>query len=88
MYNYLAEFLGVVFFVYILLATSNPLATGAAFALALLMTGSISKGGLNPAITVAMAAAGKIEPSEIIPYSIVQVIGALIALEIFKRYTL
>jgi glycerol uptake facilitator-like aquaporin len=35
-----------------------------------------------------MAAAGKIAPSDIIPYCVVQVFGALVALEIYKRYNI
>lgn len=42
MYQYLAEFLGALFFIYIILATGNPLAIGAALALTILMTSNIS----------------------------------------------
>ena len=33
MYNYLVEFAGTIFFIYVILATGNPLAIGAALAL-------------------------------------------------------
>ena len=33
MYNYFVEFVGTIFFVYVILATGNPLAIGAALAL-------------------------------------------------------
>ena len=55
MYKYLAEFLGTLFFMYIIIATGNPLAIGAALALAILMTGNISGGHINPAVTISMA---------------------------------
>lgn len=86
MYNYLVEFLGSVFFVYIILATGNPLAIGAAFALIILMTREISSGFLNPAITIVMVSIGKIEVNQLIPYILSQTFGALVALEIYKRF--
>lgn len=85
MYNYLVEFLGTVFFVYIILATGNPLAIGAAFALILLLTSNISQGFLNPAISIVMVSVGKLDSKELIPYIIAQTLGALVALEIYKR---
>jgi aquaporin Z len=86
MYKYLAEFAGTLFYMYIMLATGNPLAIGAALALAMLLTMNISGGYVNPAITIAMASKGDIDTSEIIPYILSQIFGALVALEIFRRY--
>lgn len=86
MYKYLAEFLGTLFLVYVIVATGNPLAVGAALALAILMTANISGGHINPAVTIAMAAAGKIDVNEIIPYVLAQVFGALVAIQIFIKY--
>jgi glycerol uptake facilitator-like aquaporin len=86
MYNYLVEFLGALFFIYVILATGNPLAIGAALALTILLTASISGGHINPAVTIAMAAAGKLPSVEVIPYCLSQIFGGLVALEIYKRY--
>ena len=86
MYPYLAEFLGTLFLVYIIIATGNPLAIGAALALAILMTASISGGHINPAVTIAMAVAGKLNVNEIIPYVLSQIFGALVAIQIYIRY--
>jgi glycerol uptake facilitator-like aquaporin len=86
MYNYLAEFTGSLFVVYIFLATGNPLAIGAAFALAILLTASLSGGHINPAITIAMASLGQLSTSEIIPYILSQLFGALVAVEVYRRY--
>jgi glycerol uptake facilitator-like aquaporin len=86
MREYLVEFLGTTFFVYVILATGNPLAIGAALALVILMTQSISHGFLNPAISIVMASSGVISTSELIPYCIAQILGALVALEVYKRY--
>ena len=88
MYPYLAEFLGTLFLVYIIIATGNPLAIGAALALAILMTANISGGHINPAVTVAMAVAGKLNVNEIIPYVLSQIFGALVAIQIYIRYKL
>jgi glycerol uptake facilitator-like aquaporin len=88
MYKYLAEFLGTLFLVYVIVATANPLAAGAALALAILMTSNISGGHINPAVTIAMAASGKLEVGEIIPYVLAQIFGGLVAIQIFIRYKL
>jgi glycerol uptake facilitator-like aquaporin len=86
MYNYLAEFVGTIFFVYVILATGNPLAIGAALALVVLLTSSISGGHINPAVTIVMASAGKLPSVDVIPYCLSQIFGGLVALELFKRY--
>jgi glycerol uptake facilitator-like aquaporin len=88
MYNYLAEFSGTLFYVYIILITGNPLAIGAALALSILLTKNLSGGHINPAVTIVMASLGKIATDDIIPYILAQVFGALVALELFKRYKL
>lgn len=88
MYKYLAEFAGTLFFVYVILATQNPLAIGASLALVILLTTGVSGGHINPAVTIALASYGQIDTSEIIPYVLSQVFGALVALEIFRRYKL
>lgn len=85
MYNYLAEFIGTVFFVYIILATHNALAIGAALALTIIFTQNLSGGYINPAVTIVMATIGKIPTSDIIPYIIAEIFGALVALELYKR---
>jgi glycerol uptake facilitator-like aquaporin len=86
MQQYLAEFSGTLFFVYIILATGNPLAIGAALALVILLAAPISGGHMNPAVSITMASLGKIDRSELIPYCLAQIFGALVALEIYKRY--
>ena len=86
MQQYLAEFSGTLFFVYIILATGNPLAIGAALALVTLLAAPISGGHINPAVSITMASLGKIDRGEIVPYCLAQIFGALVALEIYKRY--
>lgn len=86
MYNYLAEFLGTLFFVYIILATGNPIAIGAALTFVILLIGNISGGHVNPAVSVIMASAGKLPVNDLIPYVISQILGGLVALEIYKKW--
>lgn len=54
MNKYLVEFLGAIFFVYVILATGNPIAIGAALALVILLIMPISGGYINPAVTITM----------------------------------
>jgi len=55
MYAYLAEFLATLFFAYVVLATGNPLAIGAALTLVTLLSFRFSAVTVNPAITITMA---------------------------------
>ena len=86
MFEYLAEFLGSAVFIYIVLATGNPLAIGAVLALVLMVTMPISGGHINPAISIVMASIDKLPITELIPYALSQVFGGLVALEIYKRF--
>jgi aquaporin Z len=88
MQKYLVEFLGTILFVYVILATGNPLAIGATLALVILIIGGVSGGHVNPAVSVAMAAAGKLPVVDLVPYCVAQILGALVALEIYKRFKL
>ena len=85
MQKYLAEFLGTLFFLYVVLATGSPWAIGAALAIAIMARGNESGGNYNPAVTIMMAAAGKQPASDVVPYIISQVAGGLVALELYKR---
>lgn len=83
--QYFVEFFGTLFFVYVILATGNPLAIGASLALVLLLIRNVSGGFMNPAVTIALSSAGQLPSSEIIPYCLAEIFGALVALEIYKR---
>lgn len=88
MNKYLVEFLGTVFFLYVIIATGDALAIGAALAVAILLGGAISGGHFNPAVSVMMAAAGRLPKTELLPYVIAQVLGGIVALELFRRIKL
>ena len=75
MNKYLVEFLGTLFFLYVILATGNAMAIGAALALAILVGGPISGGNFNPAVSVMMVSAGKLQNKELLPYILSQVAG-------------
>jgi aquaporin Z len=82
--KYLVEFLGTIFFLYVIIATGNAYAIGAALAIAILVGGKISGGNFNPAVTIMMVAAGKQPMSDLLPYVLSQVAGGLVALELHK----
>jgi aquaporin Z len=85
MQDLVIEYIGTVFFLYVIIATGNPLAIGAALALAIYVGGAISGGNFNPAVTVLMVIAGKQKISNLIPYVLVQVLAAFTVLELYKR---
>ena len=85
MQKYIVEFFGTTRFDYIILATGNALAIGATLALLILLMGGISGGHVNPAVSIVMAAAGKLPTTDLVPYCIAQILGGLVALEIYKR---
>ena len=82
----LVEFLGTLFFLYVILATGNALAIGLALAVAIMVGGKISGGRFNPAVTVMMVAGKKLRMSDAAPYVLAQVAGGLVALEVFKNF--
>lgn len=81
----LVEFVGTFFFLYVILATGNFLAIGAALALAIYLGGSISGGNFNPAVTIMLIAAKKQSMDTALPYIVAQVAGGLAALALYQR---
>jgi aquaporin Z len=86
MEKYLVEYVGTVFFLYVIIATGNPLAIGAALAVAVYVGKNISGGDYNPAVSIMMALAGKLPMADLAPYIIAQIAGALTAVELYKRF--
>jgi aquaporin Z len=82
--KYLVEFLGTMLLVFIIFATGNYLAIGAALAVAVLLGGAISGGAFNPAVAIALMYAGKLPRSDLIPYMVAQIAGALAGFEAFR----
>jgi aquaporin Z len=81
----LVEFVGTFFFLYVILATGNYLAIGAALALAIYLGGSISGGNFNPAVTIMLIATKKQRMDTALPYIVAQVAGGLAALALYQR---
>ena len=86
MNKYLVEFIGTMLFSFVIFTTGNYLAIGATLAICVLFGGPISSGAYNPAITFALYNAGKISKSDVIPYIILQILGALAGLYAFKIF--
>jgi aquaporin Z len=85
MNNYLVEFLGTMFLVFVIFATGNYLAIAAALAINVLLGGDISGGAFNPAVAIAMYQSGKIPTSDLIPYIILEILGGLAGFEAYKH---
>jgi len=84
MNKYLVEFLGTLLLSFVIFATGNYIAIGAALALAVLLGGAISGGAFNPAITIALIYAKKLSQEDLVPYIVAQVAGALAGFELVK----
>ena len=85
MNKYLVEFLGTMFFLYVILATGSAIPIGLALTVAIMVGGNISGGNYNPAVSIMMTAAGKLPKKDLVPYIVAQVAGGLAALELYKR---
>jgi aquaporin Z len=79
------EYVGTVFFLYVIIVTGNPLAIGAALAVAAYLGGPISGGNFNPAVTLLMVLSGKQKMNTLFTYMIAQFLGAFTVLELYKR---
>ena len=84
MNKYVVEFLGTLFLVFVILATGNYLAIGAALAVAVLLGGAISGGAFNPAVAIVLLVSGKIPSKDIIPYIVAEIAGALAAFQLVR----
>ena len=85
MLSFLAEFIGVVVFVYVILATGNPIAIGATLTAVIYAVRNISGGHINPAVSVAFATMGKLPMPKLLGYVTAQLLGAVLAVLIYKN---
>lgn len=81
--NYFVELVSTIFFTYVLLSANNMLVIGAAYTLILLLYKETMY--MNPATTIMMSSLKRIPTSDVLPYCLAQISGALIAMAIFKR---
>jgi len=86
MHPLIVEFLGSIFFIIVILATGNFLAIGASLSLIILLGKSISNAvSINPAVSCALYAAGKLDKPTLFLYIIAEVLGGLTGFYIFKH---
>jgi glycerol uptake facilitator-like aquaporin len=83
--KYAAEFLGSLFFFYVILASKNAIVIGAALTLTIMLVSNITNGDFNPAVTIMLIAAGKQPVNVAVPFIIAQIMAGLAAVEIHKR---
>ena len=62
-----AEFLGTMFFLYVILATGDAVAIGLALMAVIFILGKVSGGNFNPVVSVMMAASGQLSMKELAP---------------------
>jgi len=85
MAKYLTEFIGTLFLVLTVGLTvvgqspMAPLAIGASLMIMVYMGGHISGGHFNPAVSLAVTLRGRLPGSELLPYMVAQVLGAIVA---------
>ena len=84
MYAYIAEFIGVTLFLLVILFTGHPVLIGLSLTLIIYATRGFSGGHINPAVSVAMALLNKLNTQQLIGYGIFQILGALLAVFIYK----
>jgi glycerol uptake facilitator-like aquaporin len=82
MNKYFVEFLGTMLLMYVIMTTNNFLAIGATLSLAVLLGGAISGGAFNPAVAIGLMQAGKLPRSDLVPYIVAQIAGALVAIQL------
>ena len=85
---YLAEFLAALLVVYVILETGNSLAIGATYALVRILATPLSGGHVNPMVSIALASGDYFPYVEVVPYVIAQILGAILAVHIFKNFKL
>lgn len=85
MREYVVEYLGTVFFLYVIVVTKNPLAIGAALAMALYVAKSLAAGGFNPAVTLMSVMVGDLPMITLLPYMVAQFAAAITVQQLYIR---
>ena len=79
MKNYIVEFIGTFFLVFVIALTGNPIAIGSILMIMVYMGGHISGAHYNPAVTLAVWMRKKIELKAALMYMLVQILAAATA---------
>lgn len=85
--HYLLEGIATGMLAYSILYTQNVFVVGIVYTLLLLAGSAATRGFCNPALTFMMAVAGNLSSSEVVGYWVAQVVGALVALQIYVSST-
>jgi len=78
------EFVGTILLVFVILSTQNPYAIGATLAIIIAIGKEISGGHFNPAVTISLIFANKIEVGSLLPYISAQILGGMAGYQIYK----
>lgn len=81
----LVEFLGTFIFLSVIVATGNAWAIGATLAVLVFLSGSVSGGHFNPAVTVMTLFNRGIGTDNAMAYLVAQIAGGLAAVTVFNR---
>ena len=82
--KFVVEFLGTMLLMFVIFATGNYMAIGLALAIAVLLGGPISGGAFNPAVAISLYSVGKLAKTDLIPYLIAEIAGALAGVTLAK----
>ena len=80
----LAEFFGTSVFLFVIIYTNNAWAIGLTLAILVLMFGKLTGANFNPAVTIMLALAKKLNKAEVLPYIFAQLLGAIVALQCYR----
>ncbi len=84
MNKYLVEFIGTLFFLFVILVSGQAIPIGLALILAIMLGGKISGGHFNPAVSVMMFLNKKIQAQDLLFYVLAQLLGGAVALQLYK----
>ena len=82
---YLAEFIGTLFFLFVIIFTGQALPIGLALMIVILILGKFSGGHFNPAVTIMMLFDKRIRAGDALFYILAQISGGLVAWFIYNR---
>ena len=75
----------LLFFLFVIIFTGEALSIGLALMIVILILGKFSGGHFNPAVTIMMVFAKKLNATDALPYILAQITGGLTALLIYKN---
>ena len=84
MQKYFSEFLGTLFFLFVILSTRDPIAIACSLAIVYIILSPISGAHVNPAVTLMMFANKELAKSDLVPYVLAQITGGLAAIQLHK----